>query len=393
MPTPATSSVRLNRLLIFVEHHPANLALRKDAIREAFNIGHWDTARRLIDEGLRHQSDDASLLALSGFSYLQAHHYGDAEEALTGALLQGLDVAEVKYNLAFVTFEQKRYEEALLLLTPAVTERVPLALQLRARCLHHLGRRDEAIEHCRAHLAIVREDAETHGLLGLMLYERSQFEAALPHMSAALANNPRQLEAMLVAASLQSDSKNYDTARALFDELLHSHPECGRGWLGLALIELTQLQVYAAKRNSELATTYMPDHIGGWHVLAWTNILLGDILSAELAFDRALSVDRNFCETHGGLAVIAAMQGRDVDARVSIKRALRLDPQSLLAQYAQMLLLQRTGRHTQAQQLLNTVLGRTPERMSVQHRDLVAAQLEYMKAVAQDEGSTSFGIH
>ena len=31
-------------------------------------------------------------------------------------------------------------------------------------------------------------------------------------------------------------------------------------------------------------------------------ILRGDILSAELAFDRPLAMDRNFSESHGGLA-------------------------------------------------------------------------------------------
>jgi len=67
----------------------------------------------------------------------------------------------------------------------------------------------------------------------LLLYEQGLADQAMPHVNAALEQNPQQLEAMLVSAAVQSDSKNYDTARALFDELLRLHPECGRAWHGL----------------------------------------------------------------------------------------------------------------------------------------------------------------
>ena len=377
---PAASPVRLNRLLVFIEHDASNLSLRNDAIREAFSIGHWDTARKLIDDGLRLYPQDAGLLAFSGFCHLQARHYNDAEEALSAAQALGLDAAEVHYNLAFAKFGQKRHEEALAMLTEQVSQAVPLALLLRARCLHHLNRRAEAAEMCRAHLAVTANDGETHGLLGLLLYEQGLADQAMPHVNAALEQNPQQLEAMLVSAAVQSDSKNYDTARALFDELLRLHPECGRAWHGLALIELTQLQMHAARRKIELATVHMPDHIGSWHVLAWVNIMLGDILSAELAFEKCLLVDRNFGETHGGLAVIAAIQGREAEARASIRRALRLDPHSMSAQYAQMVLLQRAGQHSKAQEILDAALARKPSPNSTQYRDLVAAQLEYVRS-------------
>lgn len=385
MHPSATSTARLNRLLIFVELDASNATLRKQAIREASTIGYWDTARTLIDAGLRIHPQEPDLLALSGFAHLRAHHYDDAEEALCDALSLGLDAPELHYNLAFARFGQKRYQEALAALTAPLADAVPLALLLRARCLHHLGRHEESIFACRAHLAIAQEDAETHGLLGLLLYEQEQADAAMPHVAAALRLNPQQLEAMLVSASLQSDSQNYDAARSLFETLLKSHPQCGRAWFGLALIELTQLHVHAAKRSIEQAAARMPSHIASWHLSAWANIMLGDILCAELAFDKALSADRNFGETHGGLALIAAMQGREVDARVSIKRALRLDPQSMSAHYAEMLLLQRAGQHDQAQKVLDAVLARPAVQAKGQYGDLVNVQVEYLRACTRPE--------
>ncbi len=117
-------------------------------------------------------------------------------------------------------------------------------------------------------------------------------------------------------------------------------------------------------------------------------ILAGGVAGAELAFDRVLALDRNFGETHGGLAVIAALQGREVDARASIKRALRLDPQSMSTQYAQMLLPQRDGRHKEARMVFDAFLARPATRGDMQYRDLVAAHMQYLRAGAgQHPGS------
>src|SRR5262245_59084476 len=111
MQSASTASVgRLNRLLMFIELDASNLTLRKDAIREASGLGHWETARKLIDDGLKAHPREPELLALSGFAHLHAHRYDDAEEALVEALALGLDAPAVHYNLAFARFGQRRYE-------------------------------------------------------------------------------------------------------------------------------------------------------------------------------------------------------------------------------------------------------------------------------------------
>jgi Tfp pilus assembly protein PilF len=187
-------------------------------------------------------------------------------------------------------------------------------------------------------------------------------------------------DALLVRASLYSEAREYGAARASFTALLEAHPECGRAWLGLGLIKLSQGEVEAALRDIELAAAYVPEHIGTWHVLAWIQIMRRDVSAAEAAFLRALALDRNFAETYGGLAVIAALQGREVDAHSSIKRALRLDPQSLSARYAQILLLHGHGHYPEATAVLDEVLARPLDRDGTRYRDLVNAQLRSLRA-------------
>lgn len=349
MSTPETSSVRLTRLLTFIELDAGNLALRKEAIREACDTGYWEIARRLLEVGLQSYPLEA----------------------------------ELHYTLAFALVMQKRYAEALQILAgPGVSRNAPLVLLLRARCLHHLRRAAEAIVDCEAHLLVVADHPQTHGLLALLLYEQGQAAAARGHAEAALRQDPKQLEALLTLASLQSDAQEYVAARGTFDTLVLEHPDCGRGWLGLAMIELAHMQLDVAKLDVELAAAHMPEHIGTWHVLAWIEILCKDVAAAEAAFDKALAVDRNFGETHGGIAVIAALQGREDDARMSIKRALRLDPQSLSAQYASALLLRRQGRESEAQALVEAVLARPVPRSDMLYRDLVQAQMRRLHAQA-----------
>jgi Tfp pilus assembly protein PilF len=318
---------------------------------------------------------------LSGLVHLQAQRYVDAEQVLSAALARGVEAAEVRYNLAFALFMQQRHADSLeILAAPALSQTIPPALLLRARCLHHLDRREEAVADCRGHLAVVPDSAETQGLLALLTYEQGQSDNARVHAEAALRQHPQQLEAMLVRASMYCDAREYDAARSAFGTLLEAHPECARARLGRGLVELAQMQLDAALQDVERAAAHLPEHIGTWHVLAWIQIMRRDVSAADTAFQQALALNRNFAETHGGLAVIAALQGREVDAEASIKRALRLDPQSLSPRYAQILLLQRQGQHAEAAAVLDVVLASPSGRDGAPYRDLLNAHLKALRA-------------
>jgi tetratricopeptide (TPR) repeat protein len=375
------SSARLHRLLRYVELDPGNRALRLEAIRAAFTLGDWATARSLLDAGLVTHAADAQLLELSGFSHLQAQDYRDAEQALREALDAGASSPELEYHLAIALFMQRRYADALANLGAWVAEpQNARARVLRARCLHHLGRLDEATAELQTHLDISPGDPEADGLMALLLYEQGSIDRAQSHADAALGRAPQQIEALLARASMQFDARALDAARSSYDAVVGVDPRCGRAWLGLALLNLRELKLDAAKRDIQRATVHLPEHLGTWHVLAWIHIMLGDVAGAQAAFERALALDRNFGETHGGLAVIAALQNREEVARSNARRALRLDPRSLSAKYAEMLLLKHHGRHDDARAVLDSVLSREAGRGGVRYRELLVEQLQSLQA-------------
>ena len=59
-------------LLGYLGQDSTNLILRLDATREACDVGQWDTAQTLVDEGLKIHPGQRELLALSGLVHLQA---------------------------------------------------------------------------------------------------------------------------------------------------------------------------------------------------------------------------------------------------------------------------------------------------------------------------------
>src|SRR5687768_16053739 len=95
---------RLQRLLARIGHDSGNLALRKKAIREACDTGHWETADTLLEVGQRAYQDEPELLALSGTTHLHAQRYVEAVQALAAALAQGLDTPDLHHNLALARF-------------------------------------------------------------------------------------------------------------------------------------------------------------------------------------------------------------------------------------------------------------------------------------------------
>jgi tetratricopeptide (TPR) repeat protein len=384
---------RLARLLGFLQQDAGNAALRKDVIREACNAGQWEQAHELIEAGLRANPADPDLLVLAGLVHLQARRYEEAEVALSAALAHGVEGAGPRYSLAYARFMQRHFEDALEVLganEPAL--QLSAAQTLRARCLHHLGRAAEAIATCTAHLADVPADDETRGVLALLLHDDGKHAEAMDQARRALFGSPQQLEAMLALASAQSATRDFDAAWRSFDALLRVHPDCGRARLGRGSIHLAYMRLESARYDLERAAQLTPDHIGTWHVLAWIHIMARDVAEAHLAFERALAIDRTFAESHGGLAIVAALRGQESDAEAGIKRALRLDSQCLSARYAEMLLFQRRGESKRATAVFADVLARPVEDSGIAYRELLELHVRSLRR-GVDEGSAPAPLH
>jgi Flp pilus assembly protein TadD len=94
--------------------------------------------------------------------------------------------------------------------------------------------------------------------------------------------------------------------------------------------------------------------------LGWAHVAVKDVAAAERIFQQAIAVDRNFGESHGGLAVAYAFQRKIDLAQSEIRIATRLDPAGFGAAFAKTIVLKLQGREQAATELLARLFEQAP---------------------------------
>lgn len=354
------SQNRLKRLLGYVQQDPGNIRLLMEALSLAVDSGDVQHGLYLIEHMENHSIKEPQLYAHAVYSLLQAGEYAKAAEYGEFALAAGMSPQSVIYNVAYAHFSLAAYDIAAsrleqLTKDPACTME---ALLLHVRALDHLERNDEAESLAARAVTQEPDNAEALGLMALQQFENGDNAGALRSAYEALTRAPTQLDALVACASAHFEQGSMEAARKTWLHTVEAYPSCGRAWSGVALIEFNELEFDHAVEHLNLAVHYMPDHIGTWHVLAWIHILRADATLARAALTKAHALDRNYSETHGGIAACDVLEGKLEEARQGIRRALRLDPDCRSACYAQMLLLRGEGKQAQGDQVFRDMLAR-----------------------------------
>jgi hypothetical protein len=82
-----------------------------------------------------------------------------------------------------------------------------------------------------------------------------------------------------------------------------------------------------------------------------------NLRSPPIAVEHALDLDRNFAESHGSLATVAALRGDQATAKREIDIANRLDPGCLSAKLAASLLKRAANDPDGARELIATTVA------------------------------------
>jgi tetratricopeptide (TPR) repeat protein len=341
----------------FLQHDPDNLQLLGDLAELNLKLGEFDAARELLQRGLAKNPDDNSLQFRLASVHIAANEGEQALTILQRLLDEGLDMPAVRYNLAYAALISGQPELTRESLEPIVgSDEVPDAPLLLARAWHHLGDVDQAITQAQAALTKQPNNPEILGMLGLLHFDASKHTEAKKWAEQALKLKPDNHEALITLGSVALDEQDIETAEQHFDLAGSRYTRSGRALAGVGLVHMARMDLPNAIIELKRSTEYMPGYIGTWHALAWAQILTGDLNGAEQSLNSAMALDRNFGETHGGLAVIAAMRGNQEEAERSAKIGLRLDPNSFSARFAQSLLTAAGGDPAKAQKMIEEIL-------------------------------------
>ena len=262
------------------------------------------------------------------------------------------------YSLALCYYFKQDFEKTLKLTGPIVGQAgtAQEIIVLHARCLYFLG----DIEQAHSTLLTLMSDnvsAEFLGLLAMTAYDLAKIEESQNFAQRALALESNQHDGLIAMASCDIYFQRAQNAQSLAEAALKQFNNSGRAWSVLGQSQLLSQDIDGAYQSLTYATHFMSNHIGTWHLKAWCELIKKNYSEAELSFQSALNLNRNFADSHAGLAIICLHSDRESEADKLIRTALKLDNKCFTAKYAQSLVARKAGDDERAEQLINDVLN------------------------------------
>lgn len=338
---------RLETLLQFIEQDPENLTLIADAARVAFDANHADQTIELIARYKTLAEPPAELLCLEGMAELRSGRFEAAAALFDGLISSGFGGPVVRFNRAWVHAIKEEHEAALALLDDDVLAVTDRAASLKVQTLHHLGRIEEALTVGAEIAGRFPGNDQLLGALSVAAMDADDMALACQYAASAKGGADALTTQGLIALNDSNPVQSLD----LFDRALAEQPNAPRAWIGkgLGLISIGQIEpgIEALRKGAEI----FGDHLGSWIALGWTQFMERDLAAARETFSHALSLDDNFAETHGGLAVLDFAEGKLESAERRANVALRLDRECFGGMLARILLTEANGNAVAAQRL------------------------------------------
>lgn len=336
-------AARLNQLAVRMA--PTNpLALQKmGLILESQN--QYDEALKVFKRAAKLEESPEISRHVAEIYYRE----NDFSRALA-AVDEAMSIAVGEKNLELLTLKGKilhqmeQYEEALHVLDEVLEmdENQAEALGERGAVLEKLGYEQEALEDYRKAVRLKPEYRQAQADLGTLLYNMQRDEDALEPLSKALELSPEsQLYTLKGKCLLNLDRykesiENFDSALRLDPDDIDAHLYRG---VSLRLIgeyepSLTSIQMaidlYAVQRQAE----DLPELGRSYTELGETLRMLGRYRQAELAFEKAISLDESDSWALSRYGETLRVSGNYDLAIEKLKRAIELDPEDTWSMFS-----------------------------------------------------------
>lgn len=338
-------SARVARLESYLNSDPDNNVLLIDAFETALQAGLFSKAEQFLALAQSRQADLAAWQFRASNLYLAQGRLQDAQAILL-SLEERLGAhPAISHNLAYICFQQNDFAGALTILDKVIFQEAGSVIEnigqlpvLWLRCMHRSFRLEEAFNYALQQQGLNRLEDQAAGIASLVAVDMGQMELAASWARQALVTDPDHIEALVANATVALSQKNTDLSRQCLMRALVKNPTDGRILSLLGFTDMYDMKIDQALPNLQKAVVYMPEHIGTHLGLGWLYFIQRDLAAANVEFETALGLDRNFSESHGAVAVIAAMQNQVEKAELHIELALRLDRTNFSAPYARAIL-------------------------------------------------------
>lgn len=350
---------RLQQYSAWLQRDPGNASLYRQCADAARELQRYDLMLEIVDAALARDPGNAALRFDRATAQIGLRDFRSALATLADVPTASEEQQQaLDANRALCHFMLGEHAQALPHLVSDYERghRTPQSLFMLVRAHHFLGQLSEAVAIANANAEAAAQDARLAGAYALLFLDAEDAGAASRWAATALRLDPRSIDGNVTDGTLSIMRLQTDRAERLFKTALEAGPETARAWIGLGTLAMLQKDLPQAETHFERGLKTLPGYVGGWHMLGWSQLLRKDLQAAEQSFNRALALDRNFSETHGGLAAIDALNGKVESARQRLEIATRLDPQCMSAQFAAAVLADPTLRGAGAQEILQQAL-------------------------------------
>ena len=353
------SSERIDRLKNFYLQEPSNQFLLNDLVEQYFTE---DRLEQLVDFAESLDSDaisDSQIAHRVGIAGLVVGHYKFAESCFSKCFSVHPENAAIAYNYAFAKYAQHDFAKSLEILNSVndFWQECAQVKLLAARCFHQIKELESALESIESFLQVEPTNVEGLGLKSLILLDNGEYQEAEKLSNQVLKQQQNLLEPLLAMSSSLIAQGEFDRAKNWVEQGIEKHPKVGRLWQNKGQLEMLNMQFDLAETSLKTAVKNMPNHIGTWHLLAWTQLITDKQNDARESFDSALALDRNFADSHGAIAMMDILSGNIEKAEEGTRRALKLDPRCATGLYAKSLLLEKQGEADRAKAIIEKIFA------------------------------------
>jgi len=208
------------------------------------------------------------------------------------------------------------------------------------------------------------EDPATLLGFGRVCLRMDLLDDAEPALTRAAEQRPDDPAYQYTLAAAKVGKHQYDSAQRLLELLVEKRPNDSQLQYGLGAVHYVQGHLEDAARHLQSSLRLQPQQVASQYYLALVARDQGDEPKAIAALEALLQSHPDHgasCEVLGGLLMSAH---RYADAEGYLRKAVRLDPASVKANYQLGLLLTRMGRKDEAAKQLEVAKGLRKEQES-----------------------------
>lgn len=307
--------------------------------------------------------DDGDMVARGRLAnvLISQHRFAEAENMIRGIIETTGEDAPLMHNLGLTIYYQSRFAEAHQFFQKARDAglNTPQTLAYMVYSLHHENKTTEALELANTWI----EEApgpQTEGYVAMLEMDHGDMEKATQRAQQVFELQPDNADANVVLGTWHMEHQESTRAQAHFEQVVQSEPDNTRGWQGLGLVSMYQQDLKQAIEYFEKAKTLNEKDATIHLLIGWAKLSARDALGAEKAFRAAINADHNFGEAHGGLACALVFQNRAEEARIEIRKAKGLDPDSFGGTFANAIYMQLQGDNTKATSMIADLFEKQP---------------------------------